>query len=242
MQSQAEILLKGKHRDEPISPQLRELLESIGTIRKIEKDGYIFHEGEEAHDIYIIQSGIVQMSKLAANGKELILRICKKNDLIGELTLFSDNPAFLLSAKILEPGEVIVINKDKLERALLENSMLTFEFMKWTSNHMRKFQSKIRDLLLNGKKGALYSTLIRLVNSYGIEHKDGWLINISFTNQELANFCAATRESVNRMLAELRKKDKIAVMKNGEILVKDLDYLKDEIGCEGCPIEICNIN
>lgn len=56
------------------------------------------------------------------------------------------------------------------------------------------------------QKGALYSTLIRLSNSYGVERSDGILINIVLTNQDLAKFCAAARESVNRMLGDLRKK------------------------------------
>ena len=53
--------------------------------------------------------------------------------------------------------------------------------------HMRKQHSKFRDLLLYGKKGALYSTLIRLANSYGKETDGGILISVPLTNQELAN-------------------------------------------------------
>lgn len=59
----------------------------------------------------------------------------------------------MLSAKVLEDGEVLVINKNKLEKELIQNGVLTFEFMKWMSTHLRKIQSKIRDLLLHGKKG-----------------------------------------------------------------------------------------
>jgi CRP-like cAMP-binding protein len=225
-----------------ISTELRELLTSISTIRKIYKGAYLFHEGLDANEIYIVSSGLVQVSKLTADGKELILRICNHDDLVGELSLFSDDPKYLLSAKVLSSGEVHVINKDELEEALISNPSLTFEYMRWTSTHMRKFQSKIRDLLLNGKKGALYSTLIRLANSYGLEEDEGTLIDVTLTNQELANFCAATRESINRMLVELRKLDVISIEKTGKILIKDIDYLKGEIGCEGCPLEICNIN
>ncbi len=61
----------------------------------------------------------------------------------------------MLSAKVLEDGEVLVINKSKLEKELTQNGALTFEFMKWMSTHLRKIQSKIRDLLLHGKRGAL---------------------------------------------------------------------------------------
>ncbi len=226
----------------PISHELRDLLNSISTTRKIYKGAYLFHEGLEANEIYIVKSGLVQVSKLTADGKELILRICNHDDIVGELSLFSDNAVYLLSGKVLISGEVLVVNKEQLEEVLVSNGNLTFEYMKWTSTQLRKFQSKIRDLLLNGKKGALYSTLIRLANSYGLEGDTGTLINVTLTNQELANFCAASRESVNRMLVELRRLNVISIEKSGKIFIKDLEYLKDEIGCENCPLEICNIN
>ncbi|WP_138418576.1 Crp/Fnr family transcriptional regulator [Aquibacillus sediminis] len=228
---------------ELISKELQNLLESIGSIKKMHKDTYLFHEGMDAHEIYVIQSGLVQVEKLTSEGKELLLRLCKQNDIVGELTLFTDDPKYLLSAKVLEAGEVLVVNKDTLEKELMANGTLTFEFMKWVSNHMRKFQSKIRDLLLNGKKGALYSTLIRLSNSYGVETSEGIFIDMALTNQELAKFCAATRESVNRMLSELRKLNVISIEDGtGKITIKDIQYLRDEIGCENCPIEVCNID
>ncbi|MFD1848494.1 Crp/Fnr family transcriptional regulator [Oceanobacillus bengalensis] len=239
---QTSLLLNSRTTDKPISKELRALLDSISTVKSIEKDTFVFHEGAAAEEIYIIKQGLVQISKLTADGKEMILRVCKNNDIIGELTLFSDHPKYLLSAKVLESGEIFVINKNKLEKELMTNSVLTFEFMKWTSNHMRKFQTKIRDLLLNGKKGAVYSTLIRLSNSYGITQENGILIDLTLTNQELANFCAATRESVNRILVQLRKLDIITIDKTGRIFIKDIGYLRDEIGCENCPIEVCNIN
>ena len=47
------------------------------------------------------------------------------------------------------------------------DNKLALEFMKWVSIQNRKTQTKFRDLVLHGKKGALYSTLIRLTNSYG---------------------------------------------------------------------------
>src|SRR5690606_20346053 len=106
----------------------------------------------------------------------------------------------------------------------------------------RRLQSKMRDLLLNGKRGALYSTLIRLSNSYGVKQNNGILINIQLTNQDIARFCGATREYVNRLLNELKRKDILALDSTGKILIKDIEYLRKENQCENCPIEICNID
>ncbi|TDQ40742.1 Crp/Fnr family transcriptional regulator [Aureibacillus halotolerans] len=225
-----------------LSTELRDLLYRLGTERKIEKDTYLFHEGDKADEIYILKSGLIQINKLTSDGKEMILRICKKEDIFGELTLFGEQPTYLLSSLVIESGEVFVIKTKLLEEALMSNGSLTLEYLKWVNNHMRKFQSKIRDLLLNGKKGALYSTLIRLANSYGTETAEGIRINLSLTNQELAKFCAATRESVNRMLSELRKQGAIRMTKDNHILILDMAYLKQQINCEHCPIEVCNIN
>ncbi|WP_117168990.1 Crp/Fnr family transcriptional regulator [Paraliobacillus sediminis] len=221
-----------------ISPELRNLLLSIGTKKKIYKNDFLFREGKEANEIYLLQSGIVQISKLTYGGKQLLFRVCKKHDIVGALTSFAGDPRFLLSCNVFTDGEVIGIKKDLLEKELLSNSTLTLEFIRWESAHMRKFQSKFRDLLLNGKKGALYSTLIRFSNSYGIETNNEILINLVITNQELGDFCATTKESVNRMLNELRQKNVISIDANAKITIHDIAFLRETIGCEYCPIEI----
>ncbi|SDZ74720.1 CRP/FNR family transcriptional regulator, anaerobic regulatory protein [Thalassobacillus cyri] len=224
-----------------ISENLKELLSSVDHVQKIEKNRFLFQEGEDADQMFIIQSGRIQISKISPDGRELSLRICQKGDIIGELTLFTDDATYLLNAKVMEDAEVAVIKKDYLERELLTNTELAFEFMKWMSEHFRKTQTKFRDLVLHGKKGALYSTLIRLTNSYGVKRPDDILIDIVLTNQELANFCGTSRESVNRMLSDLKRKEVLEMEKN-KIVVKDLQYLKDEINCENCPIVLCSID
>lgn len=225
-----------------MSEDLKELLSSVDHTLKMEKDSFLFQEGEESNCIYIINSGRVQISKISPDGKELSLRLCQQGDIVGELTLFSDDPKYLLNARVIESGEVSVIKKDYLENQLLHNSKLAFEFMKWMSDHFRKTQTKFRDLVLHGKKGALYSTLIRLTNSYGVKQNESKiLIDIALTNQELANFCGTSRESVNRMLSELKRKA-IVTMEKNKLLVHDLQYLRNEINCEDCPIILCSID
>lgn len=221
---------------------IKELLHSIDHITRTQKGTFLFQEGMAANELYIVRSGRVQISKISQDGKELTLRICTMGDIVGELTLFTNEAKYLLNAKILESGEVGVIKKEHLEQQLLEKPALAFEFMKWMSDHFRRTQTKFRDLVLHGKKGALYSTLIRMTNSYGVKRDDGSiLINIPLTNQELANFCGTSREGINRMLSDLRK-DNIITINKGKITVHDLAFLKSEINCEDCPPELCNID
>lgn len=223
-----------------ISYDLGELLKNSNRKVKLKKGAFLFQEGQEAKEMYVLLSGKVQISKMNAEGKELTLRLCSDNDIVGELTLFTVEPRYLFNAKVLESGEAAAININDLERILFNNSKLAYEYMKWMNDHIRKTITKFRDLVLNGKKGALYSTLIRLCNSYGVLRPDGIFIDVPLTNQDLANYCGTARESVSRMLGELRDEGVISVERK-KIVVHNLSYLKTEIDCENCPIEYCNI-
>lgn len=219
---------------------LHELIQLVQHTVKVKKGCFLFQEGNPASEIYVIKSGKIQVSKFAADGKELTLRICSKNEIVGELTLFTEDPKYLLNAKAMEDCEVMVVKKDILEEEFLHNNQLAFEFMKWMSDHFRRTQTKFRDLIMLGKKGALFSTLIRMTNSYGVMTSNGIVIDMHLTNQVLANFCGTTRESVNRMLSDL-KKDKIVSIHRGKITIHDIDFLKKEVNCESCPIKYCTI-
>lgn len=223
------------------SPELKELLSIRHTVKEYKKDSYLFRESEEIKGIYLIRSGKVQIGKVTSDGRELTLRICGRNQFVGEFTLFAVEAKYMLDAKVIEDVECVKIRINDLEEALTNNSKLAVSFMKWMGINHQKTQTKFRDLLLHGKKGALYSTLIRMTNSYGVQRKNGILINLALTNQELANFCGMTREVVNRMLSDLKKQE-IITMEDGKIVIHDLQYLKDEINCENCPIAFCKID
>ncbi|MGM0846843.1 MAG: Crp/Fnr family transcriptional regulator [Bacillota bacterium] len=228
--------------NEPKDPfsEIENLFTSHAIIKKVAKGSYLFQEGMTAKELYLVKSGKVQIGKVIPDGRELSLRICSSGDVIGELTLFCDESTYMLNAKVMEDSEVYILSRQLFEENLSNKPQLTVEWLKWVQLQSRKNQTKFRDLILHGKKGALYSTLIRLTNSYGKSVEEGILIDHPMTNQELANFCGTSREVVNRMLSELRKEKILSVEKN-KMIVHDLNYLKEEIDCENCPINVCTI-
>ncbi len=209
--------------------------------RKIEKGNYLFQEGQKAEELYIVLNGKIQICKMVPDGRELTIRMCSIGELIGEIPLFCTSSKYMLDAKIVKDGEVAVIHKADLEEKLSKDHSLSLQFMKWLNSQLLRNQTKFRDLILHGKKGALYSTLIRLCNSYGIVCEQGIVIDQPLTNQEIANFCGTSREVANRLLSELRKNNIISIDK-GMITIHNLMFLRDEIDCEDCPIDICKID
>ncbi|WP_100330573.1 Crp/Fnr family transcriptional regulator [Bacillus xiapuensis] len=221
-----------------LADQLLALFEEENTIKLFRKGDHLFQEGTEAREIYFLLSGKVQVSKVVPDGRELALRISGKGDVISEFNLFEKSSLYLANAKIIESGEAMVIAKKRFEEKLASKPEVMLSWFQRTQLDNQKTQSKLRDLILHGKKGGVYSTLIRLSNTFGRRAEDGIHIDVSLTNQEIANLCGTSREVVNRMFSDLRKKQIIST-KKGSLIIHDLDYLKNEINCDNCPIDIC---
>src|SRR5690554_6693614 len=205
---------------------------------ELSKDQYLFRQGDAVTDLYLIQSGQVLVTKTTPDGRELSLRFLGPGDLIGEVLITDATTQYLVDAKMTEQTSLAVFRQDKLKQALKQDANALLDLLNYTQLMYRKDQTKFRDLVLHGKKGALYSTLIRLSNSYGQTQPDGIHLTKSFTNQELANFCATSRESVNRLLSELKKRQVVSEQ-HQHLIIHDLDYLKQAINCDQCPLVLC---
>ena len=225
-----------------VSPDISLLFKQYGSIIKLEKDRSVYIEGELAQDVYFIVSGSIAINKDTEGGKLLTLRIVGPENCIGESGVFADNTHHSFSALTLETTQLLVLPKNKLEKFLVNSTQLMVEWTKYIQLIYLKNQTRFRDLMLYGKKGALYSTLIRLCNTYGEPLSNGRIkINFSLTNQEIANLCSMSREVVNRMLNDMKSEGLISFHK-GIITINDLELLRRENQCESCPLCVCRID
>ncbi|WP_238403156.1 Crp/Fnr family transcriptional regulator [Paenibacillus mesophilus] len=202
----------------------------------------LFWEGEPAGKLYYIQSGRVKTKKTTEDGKDLILSVLGRGDLIGEFGAYGDT-THSYCAEVYEDAEIGVVQERDLEALLRRDGEFAVEFMKWIGLMNRIVQSKFRDLLLYGKPGALASTLIRMSNTYGTLDKDGIRIELKMTNSDMAELIGTTRESVNRMLSSLKEEGTISVSDN-RIVIRRIDDLRRVCNCPSypaCPKEICRL-
>jgi CRP/FNR family transcriptional regulator len=181
----------------------------------------------------------VKITKSTEDGKVFTLHIYGTGDLFGQIDP-SETAVHNANAEAMEDCEIGVIQQKDLEILLWQHGDLAIEFMKWLGAMHRLTETKFRDLMMYGKPGALCSTLIRLCNTYGEPVPNGIRITRKFTHSDLADMISATRESVNRMLQELKKAGAVTT-RGGYFVITDLDYLKNVCHCDNCPAHICRI-
>lgn len=196
--------------------------------KQLEKNEILFYEEDEAAAIYFVKSGKIRISKSSSDGKEIILTIRQPGEVFAEVAIFNDKATFPATAKAIEDTTVLYVQNEDLEQALRLYPDMSISLFRIMGDRLRKSQSTLRDVALYGKLGAFASTLLRLAEEYGVETNKGTKINLLLTHQELGNFFGATRESVNRMINNL-KRDEIVDVDKGYVTIIDEEKLRSYI-------------
>ncbi|MFN7251695.1 MAG: Crp/Fnr family transcriptional regulator [Anaerobacillus sp.] len=216
-----------------------EFLLAQGTEISVKKGTPLFLEGDLDTHIYLIKSGKVRLSKTNVEGKILFFQLKQKDDFVGELSLFNNLKASC-NAYVISDARLIRYERVVLEDICRQNGAFSLAFMRWFSKHSNSLLAQFRDLIFCGKKGALFSILIRLSNAHGKKVDDGILIDKKLTNQELAHYVGATRESISRLLKSLINEGIISI--NAKyITVHNIEFLQAQLRCDHCPYEECTI-
>ncbi len=216
------------------------LIREKGKRLTYKKGEFIFHPGDAAEHVYCVDEGEIFISRMQEDGKEMITNHLKEDAIFGSLGIFSQAAEHTTYAKVKNACAIYRYDKKQFDQFILANDEMKMEWMHWLDIERDRNASKIRDLFLYGKQGALESTLIRLGNSFGIDVEEGLLIDTQLTNQELAGLCGTSREVVNRMLSDLKDAGVIKVERK-YITILDIGALRRHINCERCTVDVCQV-
>ncbi|QNR20232.1 Crp/Fnr family transcriptional regulator [Exiguobacterium sp. Helios] len=222
-----------------LSAETRMILEDFMTEVTFKKDSIVCWEGELNDKLFYVKQGGVKLSKLTKKGSPLMMFLYFKGDLFGEFDVGEAFPSSY-SVETMEDSVLGVISKTKLEELMKQDGVFALEIMRWQALMRKQSETKLRDLLLFGKQGALASTLLRLIAMHGKQVGEDYVISKRPSDSELGQLIGAPRETVNRMFSQW-KKDKVISSTTTKIIVHDANYLRDLCHCEGCPVGVCRI-
>jgi thioredoxin reductase (NADPH) len=97
-------------------------LDALGTRRPTAAGDYLFHEGDATYEFYVVVSGAVEIV-LGTDGEEQIIARHGPGRFLGELNMLTGRRAYL-SARVVEPGEVIVMSRESLRHLMATNPHL----------------------------------------------------------------------------------------------------------------------
>jgi len=208
--------LKALNKDELIQ------LADCKTSQTIKKGEIIFEEGDTINGIYCVKDGICKLTKLSQNGKDHIVKLVKKGELLGQRSMISEE-AVNLSAIALEDMEVCFIPKTEVMGFFNKNNQFSMNVMRTICGDLKESDDHIVSMAQKSVKERLAETLLYLEETFG-KNEDGSLV-IQLSREELSGMIGTATESCIRLLSEFNKLGLIELV-GKKIILKDINKLK----------------
>ena len=174
--------------------------------RFYEKGKMILLEQSQGETFFIIISGVVKVTRLSDDGREVILAILGESDFFGEMSLLDGEGR---SANIVanEESEVVTLSRSDFLDCLQKYPKIAIALLEELAVRLRKSDQHIESLSLSDSEQRIGVTLIRLAEELGtIKQGDVNVKNLPY-QQDIANMAGTSRETVSRTLKLLETKN-----------------------------------
>ena len=224
MNETKEIQLKMYLKGVPLFCNLNEgqisVLSRIGVIRTFKKGRVIVYQNDPGDSLYIVVSGLVKVTLLNEDGREIVLSILTKGDFFGELALLDNEPR---SANVIavEDTGLFLITRVQFYQLIETHPHILRKVLKEICARLRHADEKIESLAFLDVYGRTVRTLQQLAHDHGIETKDGIEILHAPTHQELSCMVGTTRETITRIITVLKKNKTLVSYKGRKFILKE---------------------
>ncbi len=192
------------------------------TSKVIKKGEILFNEGEYINGVFCIKDGVCKVTKMSDNGRDQIIKLVKKGDLLGERSLISEEAANL-RATALNDLEVCFIPKEEIVKDLKQNNNFTMSMLKELAVSLREADDVIVDMAQKTVKQRLAETLLYLHNNY--TKTENGALEIQLSRDDIASIIGTATESAIRLLSSF-KKDELIKLKGKDIFILNPEKLK----------------
>ncbi|HEV2741658.1 MAG TPA: Crp/Fnr family transcriptional regulator [Rubrobacter sp.] len=201
---------------------LLRLLEEMGIAtadRSYAPGDAVYREGEYGDALYVLVSGVMKLFRPYSGSKEATLRLLRDWDIFGHLA-FAGEARQRAYAEAVTDCVVTKVPKIFVERAVRQDPRVAFKIMTLLELRLVQYEELVKCLLPRETEVRLANLLPILAQKFG-DRRDGVVtIDLRLTHQDLAAMVASTRESVTKVLNEMRGRGLIEV-EAGRITLKD---------------------
>ncbi|HKL90513.1 MAG TPA: Crp/Fnr family transcriptional regulator [Allomuricauda sp.] len=173
------------------------------TTRTIKKGEPLFEEGDKLNGVYCVRNGVSKLSKLSANGKDQIVKLASKGEVLGQRSVISQEITNL-SAVAVNDMEVCFIPKESINSTLQKNPNFTLEVLRHMAHDLKEADDVIVNISQKTVKQRMAEAFLYLQNNFG-EDADGFLA-LTLSREDISNVVGTATESAIRIISEFKKK------------------------------------
>jgi len=193
-------------------------LKESKTIKKGEK---LILEGEKLNGVYCVSSGVTKLAKLGVNGKDQILKLAAKGELLGKHSLINKERS-RIEVTALEDVDFCYIPNEAIENVLKENPNFSIGILQESLKELTQTEEFLLNIThLNTRQRIAH--ILLYIQTFGTDDKGFFRLTLS--REEIASIAGIANESAIRMLSTFKKENLIQTAKR-KIGIQNFEVLK----------------
>ena len=178
-----------------------EALQSQMKDVRLSRGDRLFAEGDDGEGLYVVLEGKIKLTRAAPDGRENLLSVIGPGEMFGELSLFDPRPR-TSSASAVTDALLAELGHDKLINWLTGRPDVALHLLRALAQRLRRANDVMADLVFTDVPGRVAKQLLDLAGRFGEQQEDGLHVHHDLTQEELAQLVGASRETVNKALAD----------------------------------------
>jgi CRP/FNR family transcriptional regulator len=184
----------------------------------------LFSSGDLGDSVYLVITGKVKLIRTASDGRESLVSVHGPGDMFGELAMF--DPTYRTSSAVaITDVRLAEIAHSDLRAVLSTRPPVALLLLKVLAQRLRRITEANTNLIFTDVPGRVAKALLELADKFGTPTDEGIQVNHDLTQEELAQLVGASRETVNKALADFATRGWIQLAAKSVLLI-DPDRLK----------------
>ncbi|MDQ1711583.1 MAG: family transcriptional regulator, cyclic receptor protein [Frankiaceae bacterium] len=195
------------------------------TERRLDRGEHLFAEGDPGDALHVVAEGKVKICRTAHDGRENVIAVLGPGDLLGELSIFDAQPRAASAVAVTDCAFATLSGHD-FAGWLADCPAVALDLLRALATRLRQTNEAMADLVFTDVPGRIAKTLLSLAVKFGEPDGTGGVrVAHDLTQEELAQLVGASRETVNKALAEFATRGWIRLDGRAVVLL-DADRLE----------------
>jgi len=186
-----------------LTPEEMDWMADLTTMTTCPK-GKVFYRPEETGEVlFLLKKGRVQIYRISADGKKLVITTLGPGAIFGEMSLIGQRMHNSF-AEAIEECTLCVMSPADLERVLLDKPKVALRMIEAVGKRLTEVENQLEDIAFKSIPARLASLLLRLRQ----EHGD---TIFGYTHQSLAEMIGTYRETTTQTLNNFKAQGLLAI-------------------------------
>jgi CRP/FNR family transcriptional regulator, cyclic AMP receptor protein len=172
--------------------------------RTVHKSQPILVAGAAGDDVVVVLSGRVRLVAYGADQREVVLAIRGEGELLGDMAALGGRRR-TASAVAVDDVEAGFLRGEQFREFLRDRPDAALVLIRMLVARLADASQDLVDLATQDSVGRIAKRLLDLSTDHGVPAAGGTRIELSLTQDELARWTGATRETVSRALRLMRQ-------------------------------------